>query len=498
VKRIFLASLALLALAGHALAADLPLYKKAPPPLPTWSWAGFYAGVNAGYSFGRDPFSQTIPEIGYVSATNSIANPRGPVLGGQFGYLWQTDHIVYGLEGDAQWTRQRDTSCGVTCVIAANGEMTVYTVSQTLDWFATARARLGWANDDYLLYVTGGAAWGGIRESDSRFFEAVPGFTANFSNTLPGWAAGAGIETRLFGNWTARFEYLHLDLGSTTNTAPFPTQCNGLGACIGASTIITRSGIRDDIVRAGLNYKFWAPPADQASAMPVRMPGAPWNWTGASVGINAGYGFGSNPLNQSLLAGAPLGVAASTFANGNVSPTGGLLGGQVGYNWQAGSFVAGLEGDAQWTNQRNTSCSIVCTPVFAPNTYATVEQKLDWFATARGRLGWAHDGYLLYATGGAAFGGIDETDALPTIAAASFRQNRSGWTAGGGVETHIAGNWTAKLEYLHIDLGSTTNTFTYQFGGFPFGLSTTSNLRDDIVRAGVNYKFGFGPVTATY
>ncbi len=101
-KRIFLASLALLALAGHAPAADLPVYKKAPPPLPSWSWAGFYAGVNAGYSFGRDPFSQTIPETGYVSATNSVANPRGPVLGGQLGYLWQSGHIVYGLEGDAQ------------------------------------------------------------------------------------------------------------------------------------------------------------------------------------------------------------------------------------------------------------------------------------------------------------------------------------------------------------------------------------------------------------
>jgi outer membrane immunogenic protein len=488
-KRIFWASLALLALAGHALAADLPLYKKAPPPVAAWNWAGLYAGINAGYSFGRDPFNQTIPEIAYVSATNSVANPRGPVLGGQLGYLWQTDHIVYGLEGDAQWTRQRDTSCGVACVLAANGEMTVYTVSQTMDWFATARARLGWANDDYLLYVTGGAAWGGVRESDSRLFEAVPNFTANYSNTLSGWAAGAGIETRLFGNWTAKFEYLHVDLGSTTNTAPFPVQCNVLGACIGASTITTRSGIRDDIVRAGLNYKFWAPAADQARVLPAMKPGAPWNWTGGYAGINAGYGVGNDPLSQLSLSGVPLAVRASSFANANVSPTGGLLGAQAGYNWQTGSFVLGLEADAQWTNQHNTSCSIACTTAFAVNFYTTTEQKLDWFATARGRLGWAHDGYLLYVTGGGAFGGIEETDAVPPTASASFRQNKSGWTAGGGIETHVSGNWTAKLEYLHLDLGSTTNMFAYQFGGFPFGVSTTSSLRDDLVRAGVNYKF---------
>lgn len=503
-KRVFLASVMLLALAGHALAADLPVYKKAPPPVPTWSWAGFYAGINAGYSFGRDPFDQTIPEIGYVSATDSIVNPRGPLFGGQLGYNWQAGQVVFGLEGDAQWAHQRDTSCGVTCFVQGNGEMTVFTVSQTLDWFATARGRLGWANDDYLLYVTGGAAWGGVRESDPRLAEFIPTFPANFSNTQFGWAAGAGIETRLFGNWTAKFEYLHLDLGSTGNTNAVPMQCGAfvpvLGGipCLGAFTLNTRSSIRDDIVRVGLNYKFAGPAADPAIALPVKAPAAPWNWSGGYAGINAGYGVGSDPFAQTFLTGAPLGLLASTFANANVSPTGGLLGGQAGYNWQAGSFVFGLEGDAQWTDQHNTSCGLICTTAFAPNSYTTVEQKLDWFATARGRLGWAHDGYLLYVTGGAAFGGIEETDAVPTIAAASFRHNLSGWTAGGGIETHISGNWTAKLEYLHMDLGSTTNMFAYQFGGFPFAFSTTSYLRDDIIRAGLNYKFGFGPVVARY
>ncbi|HEV3500068.1 MAG TPA: outer membrane beta-barrel protein [Bradyrhizobium sp.] len=105
---------------------------------------------------------------------------------------------------------------------------------------------------------------------------------------------------------------------------------------------------------------------------------------------------------------------------------------------------------------------------------------------------------MLYVTGGAAFGGVEETDTVPAVAAASFHQSRSGWTAGGGIETHISGNWTAKLEYLHIDLGSTTNMFAFQSGGFPFAFSTSSSLRDDIVRAGLNYKFGFGPVVASY
>jgi outer membrane immunogenic protein len=501
-QRLLPASLALLALAGQAMAADLPV-KALPPVVPAWSWAGFYAGINAGYSFGRDPFNQTIPEIGFVSGTSSIANPKGPLFGGQFGYNWQINQFVVGLEGDAQWAHQRDTSCGVACFLQGNGEMTVFTASQTLDWFATARARLGWANDSYLLYVTGGAAWGGVRESDPRIAELVPTFPANFNNTLLGWAAGAGIETRLFGNWTAKFEYLHIDLGSTSNSIAVPTQCGafipGFGTpCVLAFTLNTRSSIRDDIVRVGLNYQFGAPAAAAAIALPVKAPIVPWSWTGAYVGINAGYGVGSDPFTQQFLSGAPLGPLASTFANANVSPIGGLLGGQAGFNWQVGGFVFGLEGDAQWTNMHNTSCGLICTTAFPASSYATVEQKLDWFATVRGRLGWAHDGYLLYVTGGAAFGGIEETDTVPAVAAASFHQSRSGWTAGGGIETHISGNWTAKLEYLHIDLGSTTNMFAFQFGGVPFAFSTTSSLRDDIVRAGLNYKFGFGPVVASY
>ena len=85
---------------------------------------------------------------------------------------------------------------------------------------------------------------------------------------------------------------------------------------------------------------------------------------------------------------------------------------------------------------------------FAPNTFTTVDQRLKWLATVRGRLGWANDGYLLYVTGGGAFGRIDETDFLPTNPnAASFSQNRSGWTAGGGIEARLWGNWTGKLEY---------------------------------------------------
>src|ERR1700674_3530395 len=106
-KGLFLASVALMALAQDAMAADLPLpVYKAPPPVsvrvPVWSWAGFYAGVNGGYSFGGDPFTQAISG-GATTFTSTLIAPKGGLLGGQVSYNWQVGSIVFGVEGDAQW-----------------------------------------------------------------------------------------------------------------------------------------------------------------------------------------------------------------------------------------------------------------------------------------------------------------------------------------------------------------------------------------------------------
>ena len=490
-QRVLLTGLWLLGLCAAAAAADLPL--KAPPAVPDWSWSGFYLGIDGGYSFGRDPFTQNDPSQGLASATASVVTPSGGLFGGQIGYNWQVDHLLLGVEGDAQWADQDGTSCAVTCFVQANGEMTASTVRQRLDWFATARGRLGWANGGYLLYVTGGAAWGGLRENDTINIETLPPFAANFNSTLGGWVAGAGIEARVWGNWTAKLEYLHLDLGNTTNTATLARQSVGAFAA-GPFVLTTTSSIRDDIIRAGLNYKFvaFAAPGGNpavAFALPVKAPAPVWTWTGFYVGINGGYSAGSDPFTQALSAG---GVArASTYTNANVASQGGLFGGQAGYNWQNGKFVFGIEGDGQWSGQNGTSCGLVCAPGANANAYTTISQNLDWFATARGRLGWANEGYLFYVTGGGAFGGINETDSLPAVpASASFSHTLSGWTAGGGIEARLWGNWTAKIEYLHVDLGSTTNAFAYAFAAAPFALSTTSAIRDDLVRAGLNYKFG--------
>jgi outer membrane immunogenic protein len=252
---------------------------------------------------------------------------------------------------------------------------------------------------------------------------------------------------------------------------------------------MTSSAVRDDVIRLGLNYRLFAPTAGLGPAvvMPVKAKAPAWNWTGVYIGINGGYGTASDPISQLVtFAGAP---SASTFADARVAPAGGLFGGQAGFNWQSGALVLGLEGDADWADQHGASCGLSCSPALNPAIYLTVDQRLGWLASARGRVGWANEGYLFFATGGAAFGGVKETDALPGIpATASFSQNRTGWTGGVGVEAQLWGNWTGKVEYLHFDLGSMTNSFAFAAG--PTVLNTTSSIRDNLFRLGLNYKLG--------
>ena len=331
-----------------------------------------------------------------------------------------------------------------------------------------------------------------MRETDAFIFEGFPPNTASFNNALNGWAAGGGIEARLAGNWSVKLEYLHLDLGGfTNNNGSFPQQCapavGGGLACVGPFTLATTSTIRDDIIRVGVNYKIAAAGgAAMPAALPVHAAAPVSTWNGFYVGTNGGYGVGSDPFSQLVtVTGVP---STSTFTYANVALRGGLFGGQAGYNWQMGQFVIGLEAYDQWTSQHGASCGIDCTTFITTLFYTPVDQKLDWLATARGRFGWANDGYLLYVTGGGAWGGIKETDSIGAPATtASFNQTRGGWTAGAGIEAKLWGNWSGKVEYLHFDLGNTTNAFPV----VPtVVLTTTSAIRDDVVRVGLNYKLG--------
>ena len=200
--------------------------------------------------------------------------------------------------------------------------------------------------------------------------------------------------------------------------------------------------------------------ADLPRAMPpAKAPAyfAPvYNWTGFYAGINGGYGWGDSTWD---------GFASSTDVSG------GLLGATVGYNWQAGALVFGLEGDIAWSDIRGRFTNAICP--------AGCETRNTWLGTARARLGYAADRFMPYVTGGAAFG---EIKANPT-GFAGVSDTRVGWTVGAGIEAAIAANWTAKLEYLYVDLGDVG------CGALACGLPTNVDARINVVRAGLNLRF---------
>lgn len=265
-------------------------------------------------------------------------------------------------------------------------------------------------------------------------------------------------------------------------------------------------------------------PAKTYTKAPVTVDRS-YNWSGFYIGGNVGAAIDRSTASIAAtspttcvvtIAGACLpnnpfvnnlpALANSTGFN-QTALTGGF---QAGYNRQFGKFVAGIETDFNFTGGNVSSTINATGPFIAPAFFPeTISHKLDWFGTVRGRLGITPaDRLLLYATGGLAYGRVASSTNLtfstPGIFfpfAGSASTINTGWTVGGGGEWAFADHWSAKLEYLYVDLG----TMSYLSGdGNPFGRATPSffqtdvTTREHIVRAGVNYKFDPRAIVAKY
>jgi len=252
--RRLLGTAALLALAiGPATAADLkppPMYKKA-PVAAVYSWSGFYIGLNGGYSWGRSSTDFTVTGVTVDSVSQDL---NGWLFGGQIGYNWQVQTFVFGVEADIQATGQKGTFDFATPTVCPINNIAVLrcitgngSVEQKLPWFGTLRARLGVTpSATWLLYVTGGLAYGEV-DTNATFTIASASTSASFDTTRTGWVVGGGAEWAISGPWTAKIEYLYMDLGTVNNSftglSPF-------------TTVTTNSRITDNIVRVGVNYRF--------------------------------------------------------------------------------------------------------------------------------------------------------------------------------------------------------------------------------------------------
>jgi outer membrane immunogenic protein len=267
-------------------------------------------------------------------------------------------------------------------------------------------------------------------------------------------------------------------------------------------------------------------PAPVYTKAPVAVPVCVW--CGFYVGVNAGGTFGGDNSVNSVgvpigAPGAPVGVpgliSATNAATANI-PVGGrngfIGGGQIGYNWQFGAALVGVETDFQGLSSRGSGALFQAapTPGFPGdfrNTTLTATNSVDYLGTLRGRLGYLWTpSFLIYGTGGLAYGDAKSSTTIfqqpvgpgvvgvnvPYGSAGSFSQTRAGWTAGAGVEWMFMPHWTAKVEYLHYDLGSVsyspgTLTSLTTAGAVFYSLTSQSSTKfdGDIVRAGLNYKF---------
>jgi outer membrane immunogenic protein len=262
VKKIVLASIAMIGIAtANAGAADLPV--KAPPMVPTVTgWTGFYVGANIGYGWGRtgadlidNSTGLAIPNAilgGTIPSTYGLKE-RGVIGGGQFGYNWRKDNWVWGLEADLQGAGIRDAVAFSNSATPAFPRLfpTQSAGEAGLNWFGTVRGRMGYVWKDALLYATGGLAYGQPFESISNHVVPPPpqgSFSA--SEFRAGWALGAGVEWALTSAWSVKAEYLHVDLGTSTGrTHPGPVDF-----------LEYEFHHTYEIARVGINYRWGAGP----------------------------------------------------------------------------------------------------------------------------------------------------------------------------------------------------------------------------------------------
>jgi outer membrane immunogenic protein len=243
---------------------------------------------------------------------------------------------------------------------------------------------------------------------------------------------------------------------------------------------------------------------------PAPPPECDFNWTGFYIGGNVGYAWGNADTDIDPLPDVPtfLFLEPTTL---NPDPSGFIGGGQIGYNWQWNKWlVLGVEADFQGSDMEgDDTVSPVISPTGLPSPIVTdsflkAHERMQWFGTVRGRVGfvpWCR--LLIYGTGGFAYGNVDysgEAFFVDTSAPApgiethtsSRVETNTGWTAGGGIEYAIGHHWTVRAEYLYYDLGDQSDSVIETLNGHlnpPFGIHYRWETSGNIVRGGFNFKF---------
>ena len=410
-----------------AMAAEfkraIPAYQ---PPAPDYDWTGFYVGA---YVTGRWLNSVS-------SAVNNVTGAPFPAAGGnssewgggvQLGVDYMLpSRIVMGVAADMSSGGTKTATISDPSGISAN-QTTVFD-SETI------RGRIGYAADNVLLYTTGGFAWSNDQfvrtQLTGTLNNATAGADEAVNKGLLGWTVGAGIAYAFARNWNAFAEYRYTGYGTSTLSLPL-------------SQLTTTSITNVIALELGVNYKFTsggqpasiptAPyPAPPLPALVYKSPHAQvvYDWTGVYFGADGGFGLTMPSGTLSDAVGTPL----APYSYKVQGPVAGLF---TGGNYQINNIVLGVEGDWQWSNligNNQTLAPLGAAGVF-PGGPFTISTTVKDYAAVRGRVGYALDRFLVFATGGWAWGNPSTSYAL--TGAAPFVTNgasSTGWTAGLGVD----------------------------------------------------------------
>jgi outer membrane immunogenic protein len=245
--------------------------------------------------------------------------------------------------------------------------------------------------------------------------------------------------------------------------------------------------------------------ADLATkAPPPVLPAPVFSWTGLYIGLNAGGAFGNKVTEEPTGLFSEFAVAPLLSTSSNQSGFTG--GGQIGYNWQFSSIVAGIEGDFNYVDFRDINFTVTGLPATPfgfgspPNVFNYTHSGDRFFGTLRARLGYAADRVLFYATGGVAFSGRSSHSGTATFTNAQGVQfanfqgpndSGHGFAVGGGVEYAWTNNWIVRAEYLFVDIDHHNVTLTDPVtpGGAGFSFSSTVGEQFSVVRGAISYKF---------
>ena len=475
------------------MAADMKRSFPADPSQPgDYDWTGLYLGARVNTSLSKTEGSTVNAATG--TTFGPIFGNTGDWHGGvQLGYDYMLpSRIVLGIEADVSSGSRKTVS--LTAALGTSSDQTNVFDSETV------RGRLGYAFNNVLFYGTGGWAWSSDQFIRTQLTGALNLSTAGTDEAVNtyvgGWTAGGGVAVAFAQNWNAFAEYRYTDFEPTVVTFPF-------------SLLSTTLANKVSEVDVGVNYKFdWgatdaartptvhkAPPGSYASGPPQLFKVPPvsyaFTWTGFYVGGDGGYGWHVANGTLTTASGAPL-------AGYDYNVNGPFAGVFVGGNYQFGRFVAGVEGDWQRSNLTgndeqqasiNAAAALPARTGVFPGGPFTVLTTIKDDESVRGRLGFAFDRFLLFGTGGFAWG--DPSNAFALLGAAPFvtnGSNASGWTAGAGLDYALTDNVFGRIEYRYTDLKTSS---------FASAATDTADAADRVpisdLRIGLAYKFNALP-----